>query len=229
MKSSKRDSRAEHFGDALWVDFTRNVGSEEDRGKIQAHLDAGCEQCLAIANRLSAVARMAANERKLVIQQELVEQALEIADAAPAKSGWIENLTVIVAHLIEEGPLDWQPAGVRSLAENPVAAGSRMVFRAAGYAVYLKVEPLPGGESAEVIGEIANERERGESMEGIPVQMVARGQTLSESATNRFGEFLIEYPIRKNATLRFALKHRRQRIDLPLGTVLESDSTGDRK
>jgi hypothetical protein len=104
-----------------------------------------------------------------------------------------------------------------------------MIFQAADYAVYLKVEPLLGGEAAEIIGEIANERDREESMEGIPVQMVARGETIGESATNRFGEFFIEYPVRKHATLRFALKARGQRIDLRLGPVLDGDSIGARK
>jgi hypothetical protein len=221
LKSLKRDARAEHFSDARWADFARNVGSEEGRGEVQAHLDAGCQPCRAMANRLYAVARMAANERKLVIRREWVERAKEIAGTAPAAWGWIENLNAIVAHLIHSSSLDWQPAGVRSVGGDPGLAASRMIFRAADYAIYLKVEPLLGGEAAEIIGEIANERDHEESMEGIPIQMVARGVTLSESTTNRFGEFLIEYPIRKNATLRFALKDRGQRIDLPLGSGLE--------
>ena len=104
-----------------------------------------------------------------------------------------------------------------------------MLFRAAEYAVYLKVEPLLGGEAAEIVGEIVNETEQRENLEGIPVQMVARGQTLSETATNRFGEFLLEYPIRKRTTLRFALKSRGQRIDVPLETGLDNDILGDRQ
>ena len=229
MKSRQGDSGKRHFSDALWADFARHAGSEVGRGEIQSHLDAGCEQCKAAAHLFLAVARVAANDRKLVIPPELVEQAKEIAKTAPAISGWIENLTVIVAHLIQSSPLNWQPSGVRSLGENAGPAGRRMIFRAADYAVYLKVEALPGGETAEIVGEIANEREHEESMEGIPVQTVVRGKTLSESATNRFGEFLIEYPIRKHATLRFALKHSGQRIDLPLGRGLEGNLIGDRK
>lgn len=102
------------------------------------------------------------------------------------------------------------------------------MFRAADYAVYLKVEPLLGGDEAEIIGEIANEEGREESMEGIPVQMVSRGRIFSESATNRFGEFLIGSPIRKNVTLRLALRDRGERIDLPLGSLVDVDTLGDR-
>ena len=229
MKVVKVDSTTEHFSDGLWADFARKTGSEEDRREMQAHLDAGCQPCGAIAQGLDAVVRMAVNERMLVIPQEMVDRAKEIAGAAPSASGWIENLTALVAQLIQSSPLDWQPAGVRSAGDSFGRVGDRLLFRADDYAVYLKVEPLLGGEAAEIVGEIVNERELEESLEGIPVQMVSRGQTLSETATNKFGEFLIEYPIRKNATLRFALKHRGQRIELPLGPGPQNDTAGDRK
>jgi hypothetical protein len=58
--------------------------------------------------------------------------------------------------------------------------------------------------------------------------MVWRGRIFSESATNRFGEFLIGSPIRKNVTLRLALKDRGQRIDLPLGSLMDAGTLGDR-
>ncbi len=229
MKTRKRDPRARHFSEELWADFARGVANKEARHSLQAHLNAGCEQCRATVDHFGAVARMAPNERLLAIPEEWVQQARAIASAEPASSGWIENLTVIVGHLIDTQPLDWQLAGVRSQPGESGPAGGRMVFRAADYAVYLKVEPLMGHGESEIVGEIVNERERGESMEGIPVQMVSRGQTLSESATNRFGEFLIGAPVRKNVTLRFALKSRGQRIDLQLKSLLETPKPGDRR
>jgi hypothetical protein len=228
LRSGKRDSGARHFSDELWADFARHLGSEELQDELQAHLDGGCELCRGTANRFLAVASMALNERMLVVPQELVERAKKIARTVPS-SGWIENLTAIVGHLIDSRPLDWQPAGVRSGSGNAGPAGGRLMFRAADYAVYLKVEPLLGGEEAEIIGEIANEGKNEGSMEGIPVQMVARGRIFSESATNRFGEFLIGSPIRKNVTLRLALKEQGQRIDLPLGSLLAGGTLGDRR
>ena len=229
MKSDENDSSTPHFSDARWADFARGVGSVEGRSEMQSHLDTGCEECRTIADRLQTVVAMSANERQLVIPDECVARAKQIAEAVPSASGWIENLTVIAARLVQSSPLDWQPAGVRSLGEAPGPAGDRMLFRANDYVVHLTIEPLLGGEAAEVVGEIVNEREQEENLEGIPVQMVARGQTLSETSTNQFGEFLIEYPVRKNAMLRFALKQRGQRIDLPLGHEPENGPTGERE
>ena len=226
MKSAQRDSGAGHFSDEHWADFARNVGSEEVRAELQAHLDAGCERCSATAGRFLAVTRMALNERTLSVPAELVERAKKIA-ATVHSSGWIENLTVIVGHLTVSRPPDWQPAGVRSRAGDAGQTGARLTFRAADYAVYLKVEPQLGGEEAEIVGEIANEGGQEGTMEGIPVQTVSRGRVFSESATNRFGEFLIGSPVRRNVTLRLALKDRGQRIDLPLGSLLDVDTLGD--
>jgi hypothetical protein len=193
---------------------------------MQAHLDSGCERCRGIADRFFAVARMALNERTLLVPQELVDRAKNIATRAP--SGWIENLTAIVGHLTESRPLNWQPAGVRARAGDAGRTGGRLMFRAADYAVYLKIEPQLGGEEAEIIGEIAKEGGQEGMMEGIPVQTVSKGRIFSESATNRFGEFLIGSPMRKNVTLRLALKDQGQRIDLPLGSLLNVDILGER-
>ena len=220
MRRPQHESGGEHFSSTLWADFARNLANDGDRHKMQAHLDAGCEECRAIVDRFAAVAKMALNERTLVVPEDIVDRAKQIARTAPAPPGWIENLSAITARLVESSSLALQPAGVRSSVEAAASIGDRMLFRAADYAVYLKVETLLGGETAEIVGEIVNEREHEENLEGIPVQMVARGRTLSETATNRFGEFLIEYPIRKSALLRFALKERGQRIDLPLGRGL---------
>ncbi len=228
MKSRKRHSEAQHFNDELWADFARNIGSEEVRAELQAHLDAGCERCRGTANRFLALASFALTERALAVPQELVERAKKIAASVPSPSGWIENLTVIVGHLIESRPLDWQPVGVRARAGNAGPSGAHLKFRAADYAVYLKVEPALGGEEVEIVGEIAREGQQEGSLEGIPVQMVSRGRVFSESATDRFGEFLITgSPLRKNFTLRLALRDRGQRIDLRLGSLSHVGMLGE--
>ena len=229
MRLPGLDRKPGHFSEAQWADFARHIGAEEMLRAMQAHLETGCDACRSLAAPLVTVARMAVGERTLVISEELLMRARAIAEPSPVAPGWIESLVAITAQLIQSGPLDWQSAGVRSLGEATGPAGDQMLFRANDYAVHLRIETLLGGEAAEIVGEIVNEQQQGEVLEGIPVQMIARGQTISETATNRFGEFLIEYPIRKNTTLRFALKHRGQRIDLRLGATGDVDPGGDRQ
>jgi hypothetical protein len=85
--------------------------------------------------------------------------------------------------------------------------------------VDLKLESAPHGR-LEIVGQIARESDPQESLEGLVVQVVLSRGTVCETATNRFGEFLIESAHEKKATLRLGLKHRGQRIDLPLRDFL---------
>ena len=62
----------------------------------------------------------------------------------------------------------------------------------------------------------ARERDRQENVEGIVVQVVCTGRTLGETSTNRFGEFVVEYPQGKAVILRLALRARGERIEVPL-------------
>ena len=100
--------------------------------------------------------------------------------------------------------------------EGAAPAGDRLLFRAGDYSVDLKLEPPSASDAGEIIGQIANLEDHAANMDGVLVQMVVSGNTIGETSTNRFGEFLMEYPSKATATLRFALKHHGQRIDLPL-------------
>ena len=91
-----------------------------------------------------------------------------------------------------------------------------MLFRAGDYVVDLQLDPPSSGSGGEIVGQIANDRVQ-ENLDGVIVEVIVPGRTVSETATNRFGEVVIEYSQNRNATLRFALAHRKQRSDLPLG------------
>jgi hypothetical protein len=114
--------------------------------------------------------------------------------------------------------IEWRLAGVRSGASDAVdPARDRMLFRAGDYSIDLKLEAPAGGEGGEIVGQLSCASPQPESVNGVLVQMVSgRGRTLGETTTNRFGEFFVDYAGQKNVTLRFALKARNQRIDLPL-------------
>jgi hypothetical protein len=209
-----------HFDDQRWVDFVRGIAAEAVQKEMQTHLDSGCPSCRATFSWMGSVATLAAADSAILVPEDVVQKARELFVASPAPAGWIETLESIAAELISEVRWDWQPTGVRSggaSAETPV--GDRLLFRAGDYAVDLKIEPPSVSDAGEIIGQIANQVDQQENLEGVVVQMVVLGRTLGETATNRFGEFLIEYPTGKKATLRLALKHRGQRIDLPLKAV----------
>jgi len=213
VEQRKDPSRGDHFSEQRWSDFVRGLADEADRLEVQAHLESGCAQCRKIADQLGAVAKLGTSDSALDVPPDVISRALGLFEPTPA-STWMDSLAPVIAELVSSGRRDWQLAGVRS---HPASAsGDRMLFRAGDYFVDLALDAPLASEAGEIIGQISNELDRDEKLDGILVQIVVSGSTLGETSTNRFGEFLMDYPANKIVTLRFALKHRGQRIDLPL-------------
>ena len=204
-----------HFSNEQWSDFVRGVADEVIRGEMHAHLESGCSACLATVQWLGDFARAASVERELDVPARLVQQAREIFVTAPPRPRWVDTWEIIAFELVRQATLGLQPAGVRSTAAMPVNSTDRMLFRAGDYSVDLQVEspgPLSDGE---IVGQITNERDN-ESLDGTAVEVVVAGRAVNETVTNRFGEFVIEWPLVQHAVLRFALTHRKRRIELPI-------------
>ncbi len=206
-----------HFTDERWSDFVRGTVSQDERLTMDAHLQSGCRDCAAAMTTFAAVARLVAEDIAQLIPQSSIERAKAIFEARPSRS-WIETCTAIQAELLSAMSSHWQLAGVRSGGSEAVdLVGDRMLFRAGDYSVDLKLDAPAGGEGGEIIGQISCEPAQLESVNGVLVQMVSGpGRTLGETTTNRYGEFFMDYAGQKNVTLRFAIKQRNQRIDLPL-------------
>ncbi len=203
-----------HFSDERWSDFVRSTVGEDARVPMQAHLQSGCAECAATVATLETVMRLATADLAHPVPLTSVEQARAIFEARAARS-WLDSLEVIRATLAPG--FEWRLAGVRSGGSVATAEGSRMLYRAGDYSIDLKLDAPAGGESAEIVGQISCEASPLESVHGVLVQMVsARGRTLGETTTNEFGEFFVDYAGGKNVTLRFALRPRNQRIDVPL-------------
>ena len=200
-----------HFDLESWTDFVRYSLEEAARAGMQAHLDAGCDGCREIVDWLRSVVRTAAADAALNVPADVVANARSIFVPRQADPSWTERLRQLPVELVRQLAADLQPAGVRST----TFEGNRMLYRSGDYSVDLKIE-AGAGESGEIVGQIVNELEQKETLEGVLVQVIASGKTLGETATNRFGEFIIAIPQGKKSTLRLALAGRDERIDIPM-------------
>lgn len=206
-------SSAEHFTTEQWSDFVRQALAPADDLAMRTHLRAGCSPCAATVAWLTQVALFAAEEPAHAVPPSLSHAAVSLFQAPPTAASWTNTLERLVATLVWQQEPTLLAHGVRSSTQ----IGQRVLYRAGHYTVDVNVDRQPG-EPGEIIGQIANEQDVQETMEGILVQVVSTDRTLVETATNRFGEFIIEYPSAKNAILRLALRDRQHRIDLPLGS-----------
>jgi hypothetical protein len=216
LKQPNDNPRTDHFSDELWVDFVRGLTPDRSRARMQAHLES-CADCQGVVEQLSAIVRFAAEERSLLVPHDLIRQACDMYQASGPTGDLARKLQVIAAELISETQLGLQPAGVRSAAGIFDSGGVRRIYRAGDYSINLTIEPSSAGGAQEIIGQISNIIEPDEPMEGVAVQIAARGRILDETRTTRFGEFLIGYPLRTDPVLQFMLGRRGQRVDLALG------------
>ncbi|MCX6598079.1 MAG: hypothetical protein NTV70_17120 [Acidobacteria bacterium] len=204
-------ARNTHFGDGQWADFVRGTASPLDASAMQQHLDSGCPDCQASVRWLQQVVQSAAADSNLQVPPELTMGAVALFDRATADTGWTRRLKQIRAVLILDQPLEWQPAGVRAV--SAPSSGRKQSYRAGDYTVDLTLE-YPTDVAGEVVGQLGNTSSG--SAEGVLVQCIQSGRPVGETTTNRFGEFILNFPARKRSTLRLVFRDQERRIDLPL-------------
>lgn len=202
--------RNQHFHSEQWADFVRNVTPEGERAAMQRHLDAGCTECAQSVVWLRSVVAAAATS--VEAPMEIVSRAKAIFGASAATGGWFEKLEVAVAELVFTSYGDWLPSGVRAGG----GIGERRVFKTSGYSVDLTMdEGLSFGQIGEIVGQISTEDPE-IMLDKVIVQLRVAGKLLGETETNKFGEFVMQRPTSRAATLQFALTRQGKRIDVRL-------------
>jgi hypothetical protein len=64
---------ARHYQAAAWVDFVRGLVIGTDHGRMQAHLDIGCEKCRQLAGFYARVAARAAADAGYQLPDSVVQ------------------------------------------------------------------------------------------------------------------------------------------------------------
>ncbi len=164
---------------------------------------------------LESLVKVAALDAEVVIPLDVTARARALFQVQKPSRDWLETLRKLAVELVSDNSLELQPAGVRSGTAAGIPFVRQLTYRAGEYDVDLRLEPIAAGGS-EIVGQIANRRNDGAQLEGSLVQVIAGGKTVGETETNRFGEFVIERPVRPNGTLRIALRQAGFQIDLPL-------------
>jgi hypothetical protein len=183
------------------------------------HLQTECEQCRRTLDWLQSLTRNAASTlhdppAHLLTQAKAIFPSVRQRQEQRSIRNWFEDFETLLASLVMVNAADLRPQGVRSGSAS--SAAERLVYKAGDYTVDLTMdEGVRFGQAGEIIGQINDEA--GETpLEGIVVQLQSGGKVLGETETNAFGEFLLQRPSRKPATLRFAVRSRRQKVELRL-------------
>jgi Putative zinc-finger len=203
-----------HPGAEQWADFVRRLPMPTEQAALREHLDS-CPECRSVVEGLETLVKVAALDAEIVIPPSVTARAYALFQVQTPSRDWLQALRKLAAELVFDDRLDPLPAGLRSGTMALTAFVRQLTYRAGDYDVDLRLEPVAAGGS-EIAGQIANRHDHKEPLEGSIVQVIAGGKTVGETETNRFGEFLLEQPVRPNGTLRIALRPGGFRIDLPL-------------
>jgi hypothetical protein len=198
-----------HYSLERWIDFARNVVREDEKVRMQSHLEAGCAQCskeLAMWQRLHRVAR-----RESAYAPS--EGAVRTVNASFINhlTGHLSHRKSQVASLLFDSFRSPLLAGVRSSG----SALQQLLYGAGDYRIDVRIEPQLDSEKVLLIGQVLNSADPDARLSAAPVSLLKGRKILAESLTSEYGEFQIECELQSGIRLVVNLSDR-QEVSLQL-------------
>jgi hypothetical protein len=211
-----------HYEVGEWSDFARNVLSPMDRTEMEEHLAAGCVECSGQLEFVRRVAGTAAAEMAYErVTPDLAIAARRVFNKRPAGARWpdkaIQALQILMAHLTYDSTLDLQPAGARANR----AASRQMLYEAGDFCLDLRFDRERDSPQVMLVGQVANKKNPEFSVAKLPVLILSGQKVITQTASNEFGEFSLEYIPRPNLRLCVPLTEAGVRLEVPLKRLLE--------
>lgn len=215
MLASKQSSHYE-IGD--WVDFVRGLVSPHLHVKMQAHLDAGCEECGKVTKLFLRIAERAIEDARYEVPDYVVRNLRALYSLRRPEE--VRLLPRTIARLVFDSFREPLVAGVRS--QQSVA--HQLMYVAGPYCVDLRLEREPGSKHVRMVGQIAKQEREARGVSEVPVFLLARDLVVNKTATNKFGEFAMEYTPLHGLRL-FAPIPGENHIEIRLGRVASTRGT----
>ncbi len=175
-----------HFPEEVWTDFVRGIGQRQANKEIEAHLASGCRDCVTSAGMWKKVCSIASNEPSLTPPDYPVRMVnLEFATShSPKPRLWS------MAKLVFDSLSQPLTAGVRSGAVD----SRQMVFDADGTMVDLVFNALPQSGTISLVGQVVDkDRTKVTPRQVAIILWTETGQPVTETTSNEFGEFQMEF------------------------------------
>ena len=175
-----------HYSLEKWIDFARNVIEEDEKVRMQSHLQTGCTTCskeLRMWQRLQQVAR---SESAYAPSSGAVRTVN--ASFANQFAGQLHHAKAEFASLLFDSFSSPLLAGVRSVE----SASQQLLYGAGDYRIDVRIEPQMDSEKVVLIGQVLNAADPHERLSALPVNLLKGRKILAESVTKQFGEFQIE-------------------------------------
>jgi hypothetical protein len=198
-----------HFESQDWIDFVRRISSQEQNGKMQAHLDSACPSCLddfGIWKWMTEFGQREASAEPPEAVLRIVKSA--IMSRAPEKE---RSLMRELAELVFDSYSQPQVSGVRSTASAP----RQLLYRAGSLLIDMRLQSTSDTERFALIGQVLVSGEAKHAVRQVPVHLLSGTDQLASTATNQFGEFYLEHRTSKDLQVSLEVSEERN-VFIPL-------------
>jgi len=177
---------SEHFSIEHWADFARDVA--DNPAAMRAHLETGCQKCTDLHATFASVYDLAGRDARYEPPVSTMRLAKAVFDGAKPP-GAIARASRAVK-LLFDSQMMAAPAGVRNTQWSPPR---RLVFAAGDLIVDLQVASSPGPRGKVMVGQLTVPVQVRRGVQGMNVQLHTGAEVLAKGATNKLGEFHLEF------------------------------------
>ncbi len=171
---------------------------------MRQHIDDGCKQCAETLQLWESVLSIAAEESAFTPPAGTVRVV---------KSQFAAVVTPEVSHgirLLFDSSLEPIPAGIRG-----AVAARQFLYETDEYYIDLRLEPRREADRACLVGQVLNRTGKERAAQGLAVRIQEGKLPISETFTNQFGEFHLEFDAANSLCL-LVSRDKSNEIVLPL-------------
>jgi hypothetical protein len=219
LKNQVRGNGMAHYSLEKWVDFARNVIREDEKVKMQNHLESGCKQCSKERGMWQRLQQVARRETAYAPSEGAVRTVnAAFANLSTSRSSRAKSQ---IAQLLFDSFRSPILAGVRSSG----SASQQLLYGAGDYRIDVRIEPQMDSEKVVLIGQVLNSADPDERLSAARVRLLKDRKILAESVTSEFGEFQIDCDLQSGIRLVVTLPDR-QEVSLQLVEPLFTSAQG---
>jgi hypothetical protein len=178
---------SDHYSDEDWADFARNITDSDRRTSMQRHLEQGCPVCAELHDRLRAVQTIAAADGQYEPPAGTVRQAKALYEFNASAGPFARALETV--KLLFDSQFAPLPAGVRSSRGGP----RKLLFASGDLVINLEIATARTPQHTEIIGEVTAPSHLSARRVSQPVVLTRKGLSVANTATNKRGEFQLEF------------------------------------
>ncbi len=185
-----------HFSTEDWLDFVRGVVAKDRKAAMQNHLSAGCKQCDTVVSLWKRV-HIAAQRETAYEPPAATLRTIKAMYSIHGKPA-LKTAKAVFAQLLFDSLSAPLQAGVRS----STADARQLLYGSGDHRIDLRFEPQVDSDKISLVGQLLNSADPARAMDAVPVAVLKGHKVVSESATNRFGEFHFEVDLETDLQLR---------------------------